>query len=62
MTQPENAWAVKLEETSPGDAPGITWNTVESGHPLTLHHEPARSWWQKFEVHFLELFPIDREL
>jgi putative cardiolipin synthase len=61
MTQPENAWAVKLQ-TEPGDAPEITWNTVESGQPLILHHEPARSWWQKFEVHFLELFPIDREL
>src|SRR5215469_10716503 len=62
MTQPENAWAVRLGEKEPGDAPGITWSTVESGHPLILHHEPARSWWQKFEVHVLELFPIDREL
>jgi hypothetical protein len=51
-----------LEEKVPGDAPEITWNTVESGQPVTLHHEPARSFWQKFEVHFLSLFPIDREL
>jgi len=62
MTQPQNAYAVRLEEKVPGDAPEITWNTVDSGRPATLNHEPARSSWQKFEVHFLELFPIDREL
>jgi cardiolipin synthase C len=62
MSQPQNAYAVRLEETGPGDSPELTWNTVESGRPLTLRHEPARSWWQKFGVHVLELFPIDREL
>jgi len=62
MTQPENAYAVTLQEKVPGDAPALTWSTVESGKPVTLHHEPARSAWQKFEAHFLALFPIDREL
>ena len=62
ITRPQNAYAVRLEEKVPGDAPEITWNTVESGQPVTLHHEPARSFWQKLEVHFLSLFPIDREL
>jgi putative cardiolipin synthase len=62
MTQPENAYAVRLEEQTPNDAPELTWHTVESGQPVTLQHEPARSWWQKFGVHVLELFPIDREL
>jgi putative cardiolipin synthase len=62
MTQPEDAYAVALQEEVPGDAPGLTWSTVESGRPLMLHSEPARSWWQKFKVHFLALFPIDHEL
>jgi putative cardiolipin synthase len=62
MTQPENAYAVSLQEQAPGDKPELTWSTVRSGEPVTLHSEPARSAWQKFEVHFLELFPIDREL
>jgi putative cardiolipin synthase len=62
MTQPQNAYQVALQEEVPGDAPALTWHTVESGTPLTLHSEPARSWWQKFEAHFLALFPIDREL
>jgi cardiolipin synthase C len=61
MTQPQNAYAVRLEEKEPGD-PELTWSTVESGQPRVLHDERARSGWQKFEVHFLELFPIDREL
>ena len=62
MTQPQNAYAVALQEKTPGDAPGLTWSTVESGRPATLHHEPAHSWWQKFEVQLLALFPIDHEL
>ena len=61
MTQPQNAYAVRLAEKEPGD-PELTWSTVESGQPLVLRDERARSAWQKFEVHFLELFPIDREL
>ncbi|HVN46206.1 MAG TPA: phospholipase D family protein [Steroidobacteraceae bacterium] len=62
MTQPQNAYAVSLQEQTPGDAPELTWSTVKSGQPLVLHEEPARSGWQRFEVHFLALFPIDREL
>jgi putative cardiolipin synthase len=62
MTQPQNAYAVRLEEEAPGDAPKLTWHTVESGQPVTLWSEPARSGWQKFGAHFLELFPLDREL
>ena len=62
MIQPQNAYAVRLQEKEPGDAPELTWSTVESGKPVTLHSEPARSWWQKFKVHVLGLFPIDHEL
>jgi len=62
MTQPQNAYAVRLEEKTPGDAPQLTWSTVEGDQPLILHHERSRGAWQNFEVHFLELFPIDHEL
>src|SRR5215469_2984768 len=62
MARPQNAYAVRLEEEAPGDAPRLTWHTIESGQPVTLRSEPARGAWQKFEVHFLELFPLDREL
>jgi cardiolipin synthase C len=62
MTQPQNAYAVTLQPEKPGDSPQLIWSTVESARPVSLHSEPARSSWQKFEVHFLELFPLDREL
>ena len=62
MTEPQNAYAVTLQPETPGDSPQLEWQTVESGQALTLYKEPARSSWQKFEVHFLELLPLDREL
>jgi len=62
MTQPQNAYAVTLQPDAPGDQAHLEWDTAEAGHPLSLHSEPARSSWQKFEVHFLELLPLDREL
>jgi putative cardiolipin synthase len=62
MTQPQNAYAVRFEEKVAGDAPELTWYAVEGGQPVTLHHERSRSAWQKFEVLFLELFPLDSEL
>jgi cardiolipin synthase C len=62
MTQPQNAYAVTLQPDKPGDSPKLEWHTVESGEAVELHTEPARSSWEKFEVHFLSLFPLDREL
>ena len=62
MTRPQNAYAVALQEKVPGDTPELTWSTIESGKPVTLQSEPARSSWQKFEVRVIGLFPIDHEL
>jgi putative cardiolipin synthase len=62
MTQPQNAYAVTLQPDKPDDSPKLEWHTVESGQPVDLRTEPARSSWEKFEVHFLSLFPLDREL
>jgi putative cardiolipin synthase len=62
MTQPQNAYAVTQQPDARGDRAHLEWDTVEAGHPVSLHDEPARSSWQKFEVHFLELLPLDREL
>jgi putative cardiolipin synthase len=62
MIQPQNAYAVTLQPEKPGEKPELEWHTEESGHPVDLHSEPARSSWQRVEVHFLELLPLDREL
>jgi putative cardiolipin synthase len=57
LTAPENAYHVTL---TPSDA--LVWRTHERGSVVELHKEPARSGWQRFELHFLELLPLDREL
>jgi putative cardiolipin synthase len=62
LTQPQNAYTVTLEPHVPADPPHLEWSTVRDGQPLVLHEEPARSSWEKFEVNFLKLFPIDSEL
>jgi len=62
MSDPQNAYRVTLERAAPDDPPQLRWTTLEAGHALTLDSEPARSEWQKLEVHFLALLPLDREL
>ena len=62
MSDPQNAYRVTLERAAPDDPPQPRWTTLEAGHALTLDSEPARSEWQKLEVHFLALLPLDREL
>jgi cardiolipin synthase C len=63
LTRPENAYEVQLARDGPHDPPSqLLWRTEEDGKPLELRKEPARSGMQKFEVHFLSLFPLDGEL
>jgi cardiolipin synthase C len=62
MTQAQNAYAVVLQPKPPGGKPRLEWNTAEGGRPVTYRREPARSPWQRLEVGFLALFPLDREL
>jgi cardiolipin synthase C len=62
MTQPQNAYRVTLEASAPGRRPRLTWTTEQSGHMVRTQTEPARSWWQRFEVRLLSLLQVDREL
>jgi putative cardiolipin synthase len=62
MTQPQSAYAVTLQETPGERRPHLIWSTVESGHAVSYRVEPARSAWQRFEVHALSLLPLDPEL
>jgi cardiolipin synthase C len=57
LTVPENAYNVAL---TPSDA--LVWRTHEQGSVVEFRKEPARSGWQRFELHCLELLPLDREL
>jgi putative cardiolipin synthase len=57
LTTLENAYNVTL--TPPNT---LVWTTRENGTTLELRKEPARSGFQRFEMHFLSLLPLDREL
>jgi cardiolipin synthase C len=58
MTRPESAYSVRFRE--PGKH--LVWHYREQGKDVERTTEPARSAWQRFEVHFISLLPIDREL
>jgi putative cardiolipin synthase len=57
LATPENSYEVKM--TPPGE---LSWFTKENGAALELRKEPARSGWQRFEMHCLSLLPLDGEL
>jgi cardiolipin synthase C len=60
MTLPENSYAVAL--TPAPDSTQLIWRTVENGTAVEYTKEPARHAWQRAEVKFLSLLPLDHEL
>jgi cardiolipin synthase C len=58
LTRPESAYAVRFS------APGrhLLWHCREQGRDVDHTTEPARNFWQRFEVRLISLLPIDREL
>ena len=61
MTLPENSYAVVLPP-DPQHSTQLTWRTVENGAPVEYTKEPAKHAWQRAEVKFLSLLPMDNEL
>jgi putative cardiolipin synthase len=62
LTQPGNAYRVLLADGSTERHPRLIWKTREDGKDVTYAAEPARSDWQRFEVKFLSLLPLEKEL
>jgi putative cardiolipin synthase len=63
MVKPDDCYVVGLNSTgAPGKPPRLLWRTEEDGRMVEYTHEPARSGWQRLEVEFLALLPLDREL
>jgi putative cardiolipin synthase len=62
LTQPENVYQVLLADGSTERHPRLIWKTREDGKDVTYATEPARSDWQRFEVKFLSLLPLEKEL
>jgi len=61
MTQLGSSYALALRP-DPGGGTHLVWRTEESGQLVELDKEPARSSWQRFEIHLLGLLPIEPEL
>jgi hypothetical protein len=62
MTQLDSSYALALRPDPGGGTPHLVWRTKESGKLVELDKEPAKSTWQKFEVHLMGLLPIEPEL
>jgi putative cardiolipin synthase len=62
MTLPENSYAVVLPADDAGHSPHLEWRTVENGATVEYKKEPAKHAWQRAEVKFLSLLPLDHEL
>ncbi len=60
MTLPENSYAVVLPPAQ--HSTQLAWRTVENGATVEYKKEPARHAWQRAEVKFLSLLPLDHEL
>jgi putative cardiolipin synthase len=61
MTQPENSYTVALRAVTPNSM-HLVWRTAEGGSPVEYDTEPVRNAWQRIEVNFLSLLPLDSEL
>jgi len=61
MTRPENAYAVTLQAPAAAK-PRLIWTTQVDGRPVSTQTEPARSAWQRLQVHLLSLLRLDRQL
>ncbi len=62
MAQPANSYVLSLAPGSAGGQPRLVWNTLEDGKPVEYTREPARSEWQRMQVGFLSMLPLDAEL
>ena len=62
MTLPENSYAVVLPADDPQHSTHLAWRTVENGATVEYKKEPAKHAWQRAEVKFLSLLPLDHEL
>ena len=62
MAQPANSYVLALAPAAPAGRPRLVWKTLEDGKPVEYTREPARSDWQRLQVHFLSMLPLDAEL
>lgn len=62
MVQPDNVYALAWHESTAREPGHLVWDTREAGKAVEYTQEPARSWWQRFDLRLLSWLPLDREL
>jgi putative cardiolipin synthase len=62
MVKPDDCYIVALRSAGPPQDSRLVWRTEENGHAVEYTREPARSGWQRLEVKFLTLLPLDKQL
>jgi cardiolipin synthase C len=61
MAQLENAYAPTLVTGSPWHSP-LVWHSEENGQAVEYSREPERRVWQRWELNFFSLLPLEKEL
>jgi putative cardiolipin synthase len=62
MVQPQNSYIPALTEGSSGRRPQLVWRTEETGKAVEYSREPAKNSWQRLQLGFFSLLPLDKEL
>jgi putative cardiolipin synthase len=62
LTQPSNAYAVKLEGGESAAFRHLIWVTEKDGATTEQSIEPARSVWQRYKMRVLTWLPLGKEL
>jgi len=62
MVKPENSYMLVLRPNEAGSTPILVWRTQEDAKTIEYDSEPARSVWERINVHLLSLLPLDSEL
>jgi putative cardiolipin synthase len=62
IVAPANSYGLSLRADDTGGSSDLRWRTEESRRSIEYAREPARSDWQRVQVDFLSLLPLDKEL
>jgi putative cardiolipin synthase len=62
IAAPANSYVPALRADPTGGPPKLVWRTREDGSDIEYDLEPARSSWQRMQVEFLSVLPLDKEL
>jgi len=62
MAHPLNCYCLVLRPGESAATSSLVWRTQEGDALVEYDADPARSVWQRFNVHFLSLLPLDSEL